>query len=233
MLRSTRSSRSCSVWSACPSQVHPLGLRHTESAGGRHRHHQRGGTLIDRVAGDQEPRIRVADHPVLVGDGFDLLHGTLDRRGRKWVLGSHFGEGREELGHLVSVVLDAEAEAGAPRVVEQTVLDRRTGQAVLGGVLAHVLLEAVAAVLELPADGFGEVGLVVALREVLRASSRSPSRESTPPRCHPPRSRRRTPSRPSASRCRRWARAPRARDRRRRASPPTGRSCRTRRAEAC
>ena len=174
-------------------QIHPLLLGHTEPTGGLHRHHQRGRALVDRVAGDQQPRIRVADHPVVVGDGFDLLHRPLDRRRRKRVLGSDFRERREELGHRVPVVGDAEPEPAATRVVQQPVLHGRAGQPVLRGVLAHVLLEAVTAVLELAVDVLGEVRLVVAVRRSTSPSTRARSRGSSPPRCRRRRSRRRTP----------------------------------------
>jgi len=74
----------------------------------------------------------------------------------------------EELGHRVSVVGDGEPEPSSARVVEQPVLHGRSGQPVLRGVLAHVLLETISTVLELATDVLGEVRLVVAPGEVLR-----------------------------------------------------------------
>ena len=73
--------------------------------------------------------------------------------------------GAEQLGHTAPVVFDTDTQPGATRVVQQPVLHRRAGQPVRRGVFAHVLLEAVAPVLELAADGLTVVWLVFAARE--------------------------------------------------------------------
>src|ERR1700735_638629 len=70
------------------------------------------------------------------------------------------------------IVGAAEPEPPSARVVEQSVLHGRSGQPVLRGVLAHVLLETVTTVLELATDVLGEVRLVVTSGEVLRRGPR-------------------------------------------------------------
>jgi len=62
----------------CTNTQFPLG--HAEPARGLDRHQHRCRALVDLIAGYQQPRIRVADHPVVVGDIDDLIHRPLDRR---------------------------------------------------------------------------------------------------------------------------------------------------------
>lgn len=60
-------------------QIHPLLFGHAESARGFDRHQHRGRTLVDGVARDEQPRVGIADHPVLVGDRLHLFHGAFHR----------------------------------------------------------------------------------------------------------------------------------------------------------
>ena len=74
-------------------------------------------------------------------------------------LAATFENGANSSAILQPVLVDAQPQPRTTRVVQQPVLHGRAGQPMVRGVLAHVLLEAVAAVLELAADVFGEVRL--------------------------------------------------------------------------
>jgi hypothetical protein len=59
--------------------VHPLVFGHAEAPRGRHRHHQCGGTLIHLIPGHHQAGIRIADHPILIGDRYQLVHRPFHR----------------------------------------------------------------------------------------------------------------------------------------------------------
>ncbi|MCO5546628.1 hypothetical protein L7F22_000059 [Adiantum nelumboides] len=195
------------------------------------------GALVDLVARDEEPRVRVGDHPVAVV-GRDELVGRSDlRRGGVRVPGGDPGERREQLAHPVGVGVPAEAEPGAAGVLAQRVVGGGGEHPVrLGDRAAQ--LRAVPAVLQ-PAAGTARRrrrAPPAAGRRRRggrpRAGSCPPGPAARPPRAPtsrtaaPPR-RRSAPPRPRPGR-RRCRRAPR-RPPRHRARPVTARRSRARR----
>ena len=143
-----------------PVEVDPPVLGHTQAlgCGGRHQHHS--GALIDLIAGHQQTRVRVTDHPVVGVYVHNLGDGAFHRRRRIRIRGSHCGERREQLGHRTAVIRRAQAHPVAAGVFQQPVLGRRPDQTMRDGVLAEQALVAVAAIGELTLDGLAVVGFV-------------------------------------------------------------------------
>ena len=118
-----------------PVQVHPLLLGHTEPAGCAHRHQHRGRALVDGVAGDHQPRVRVADHPVLVGDRLDLLRPSAPPGTTRTGSWQRLSRTARTARPSFAGTPRRRGPARPSRVVEQAVLHRRAGQPVRRGVL--------------------------------------------------------------------------------------------------
>ena len=141
-------------------QEHPALFGDAEPAGSCDRHENDSSSLIHLVAGDDQTWVGLGDHPVRFVQRDQLGGGAFDRRSGERIVGRDSSERSEQRAHLGRVFLPAQLEPGATGIVEQRVLAGAVHQAMHGEMWRCDVLQPVAAVLEAPTDGLGEVGLV-------------------------------------------------------------------------
>ena len=155
-----------------PLQVNPVPLGHPQATRRLDRHQQRGRALVDLVASDHQPRIRLGDHAVALGHGDQLVDGAFDGRGCERIGGSDLAERREQLAHLPPILRRPQSRPGPPGILQQRVLDRRAGETVDDRVARNESIDAVAAVFQVPFHGLAEVRLGFRAREVSQGGGR-------------------------------------------------------------
>ena len=141
----------------------PTSLLNTEFLRQPDRCQQHSRALVDLVAGDQEARIRVGDHPVAFGGWWRAPRRCVTQALQKWVGGSDFRERSEQRSHRGGVYLPALAAGGTSCVLQQPILRGRRHETMSGLLHAGQSDQAESAILE---DSLRINGIVEEVRHI-------------------------------------------------------------------